>query len=146
MQGRIIVGDENRSKWVYVPEAHIYFRPTETGQKKLFLAAFRSDGFRLIEGGYVSMEWWLNQCHTTIATLDVQDDMVAFAVESERLRQQEAGGIEAVLLESVMLDRETGFIKFLEVTGSNVGGQTEEEEHAMGLRAQALLAKAGGQQ
>jgi hypothetical protein len=127
-----------------VPQAHIYFQATETGQKKLFIAAFRSDGYRQIEGGLVANEWWIEQYHTIVRTLDVPDDIVAFAVESERLRQIEVGDMALILQGTVTIDLESGLLKFLEHISETPESQTEDEEHEMGLRVQRLLEGAGG--
>lgn len=144
MQGRIIVSDDTQWEWIYVPQAHIYFRTTLTGRKKLFVAAFRSDGYRQIEGGLVSMEWWIEQSHTIVATLEVPEDIVAFAVESERLRQLEVGGVTTLLATAVVRDARINFRDYLGLILEQQEGQTEEEEHEMGLRIQQLMARAGG--
>ena len=145
MRGRIIVNHDTLQEWVYVPPAHIYFRATETGQGKLIVVSFRSDEYHEVRGGLVSMEWWIEHSHTTLATVQVTDDMVAFAVESERLRQEEVEGITSIL-RTVMSDPKTDLLKTLNLNTETSADQSEEAEHAMGLRIRALLARAGGLQ
>lgn len=99
MRGQILIDKELGWRWIYVPEAHIQFCVAETGTKNLFIAAFRTDGYRRTAGGPVPMEQWLHENHQFTKELEVPDDIVQFAVQSEADRQRAVEGLTEQLKE-----------------------------------------------
>jgi len=87
MKGQIIVEKETGLRWVYVPEAHIQFRASNGGEFGLILVPFRTDGFYQTDQGLVPTLDWLKETCQFTTMVEIPDEIVTYAVESERRRQ-----------------------------------------------------------
>ena len=97
MRGQIIVEKGSGRRWIYVPEASIQFQHQEGGPLGLLLNAFRTDGWRRTKGGAIPMTDWLEDNHDFKEHVEIPDELVEFAVQSEKDRTEAVEGIAKVL-------------------------------------------------
>src|SRR3989338_6253015 len=98
MRGHILVENEGGRRSLYVPEAHIQIYVYLNGAQKWIVAAYRTDGYYgPTRETAVPTTLHLQRDYRWTAELDVPQHLVDFAVESERRRQEEVAGTEAIL-------------------------------------------------
>ncbi|MDB5264632.1 MAG: hypothetical protein JWN64_203 [Parcubacteria group bacterium] len=145
MLGRILIENKDGTRWIYVPEAHIQFWVPAGGRLGLILCAFRTDGYHRNNGNPIPVTQWLEENCQFTTKVDVPDDIVEFAVQSERERHESVEGIEELFLD--MIDRKVerpshkDLKTLLEVLGENTSDQEELDriEFEIAKRAKALL-------
>jgi len=146
MQGQIIVDVETGRRSLYVPQAHIQIATFAVGDRWL-IAAFRTDGEHRPIGEQTSIptEEWLKSTHQFTTETDVPEHIVAFAVESERQRQEfvddTIDDLEATIMNADL------FSMGAEITIPLIPDQPAEEkevEHQIALEINKLMTEAGG--
>jgi len=154
VHGQIMIENERGVPWIYVPAANIQFRADKTGEGKLIISAFRTDGYRIIGVGLMPMAQWLQENHHFTSGLDVPDEIVHYAVESERKCQEMVEAISGALKSatteggtSTAFAEFAAFISALDRDALDQARQAEEElEHKYALTIQKLLTHTEGPQ
>lgn len=95
MHARVLQERDTGRKSVYVPGAHIQIFVPEGGEHGLIIAAFRTDGYNRDTGRPIIQ--WLNETCRQIGEVDVPDEIIDFAVASERARQSEVEGLADIM-------------------------------------------------
>jgi hypothetical protein len=150
MRGHILVSNEDGRRCVYVPAAHIQFNVTKGRQDRWIVCAFRTDGYhgRTREEAIPTTEH-LKRAYQSTAEVEVPDHIVAFAVESERRRQESVGGFEGILTRAVAgKDKAGGFKELMaQLAREKLDKEfSEEAEDKIGEEIDRLITEAGGLQ
>lgn len=150
MRGHILIENEGGRRSLYVPEAHIQVYVVKSGLPKWIVVALRTDGYHAPtpETAVLTIEHLRRDYRWTVE-LDVPQHLVAFAVESERRRQEEVGDLAQIFTAAVETgDAQAWLRAFQAYVAPEAGDQdfSEETEDRIGAEFNELMAKAGGPQ
>lgn len=146
MRGQIIIEKESGNRFIYVPEAHVQFQAFKAGTGKYIVATFRTDGYRQVRGGCEPTAQWLRHACQFTAEVDVPEDIVEFAIKSERERQDSVSDISDMLTHTLsgQGNPAEGLREFLKQVALESAETDEHAEHAIGERIQKIINCAGG--
>ena len=147
MKGHVLL-DGHGYRWIFVPEANIHFRVTQSGKKHWIVCAFRTDGYHgLNPEDAVPVVEYLKREFQWTKELDIPEHLVQFAVESERLRQESVENIQDIMFKA-RYDEGVAYEEFMRQAATEDLDQdfSEEVETKIALEIRELLVKAGGLQ
>lgn len=130
-----------RNRWIFAPTANIRFNATHNG-RGFTINAFRTDGYHQSKRDKVTpMSQHIVTAYEAGVPFSIPDDLVAFALESERLRQESVNVIVDSFRNAIECnDKSLGFADFLSSIGehSEIGAH-EAQEDEIGRRIFAIL-------
>ncbi len=149
MRGYILVSNEDGRRSLYVPEAHIHMYVTK-GRDAWIVAAYRTDGYYgRTRAEAIATTEHLKQKYQQTTEVDVPDNIVAFAVESERRRQESVEGIEEILMQAAKIgESKSGYRAFMSQLGREKLDKEfdEKAEDKIGEEISKLISTSGGLQ
>ncbi len=118
----------------------------KNGAEKWVVAAFRTDGYYQVNGGFIPTIQHLEQNYQLVGETEVPDDIVEFAVQSEKRRQESVGDIGDLLKEAITSgDPEGGFRGFLALLEhERMEEEDPDAEERAGEAINRLLTRTGG--
>lgn len=147
MRSHVLIETGTQKVWLYAPDAHIQFRIYQGGSYGLVIAAFRTDGYHRSRGNAIPTVRWLRENNAFVGELDVPDDIVEFAVRSEKERQESVQSIESFLNRAASSGERPSWEKVQESLQSPSESREADEilEYRYALKLQELLVPFEGQ-
>lgn len=151
MRGYVLVANEDGRRWLYIPEANIYLLATNVGKSGWVVAAFRTDGYygKTRESAIPTTDH-LRQAYQFTAEVEVPQEVIDFAVESERKRHESVDGIEEIFTNAFRPggSREEAWREFQAYLQSESLEKADDpdEENRIGKEVNDIIERAGGLQ